>query len=108
MGSSGSRLGGSRPPPSRLPQHHHRRRRRPSFKRVLSSLFVCGALPSSRHPHEVSPQVLCYMNHFLLYMDFGTSYFRISGFFLVILIFNLKPLESDLHVVHFLIGLYSS
>ncbi|XP_027177280.1 uncharacterized protein LOC113776346 isoform X1 [Coffea eugenioides] len=57
MGSSGSRLGGSRPPPSRLPQHHHRRRHRPSFKRVLSSLFICGALPSSRHPHEVSPQM---------------------------------------------------
>ncbi|KAL3532241.1 hypothetical protein ACH5RR_005762 [Cinchona calisaya] len=47
MGSSGSRLGGS--PPS-VP---HPSRNRPGFKRVLSSIFICGACSSSHPTHQM-------------------------------------------------------
>lgn len=54
MGSSGSRLGGSRPPPSRTHHHHHHHHHhRSNFKRIISSIFICGALSSSHANHEM-------------------------------------------------------
>ncbi|KAL3535951.1 hypothetical protein ACH5RR_004412 [Cinchona calisaya] len=50
MGSSGSRLGGSRQPHSWPP--HHQRHLHPRFKRFISSVFICGAFSSSHLPHE--------------------------------------------------------